>query len=231
MKVPLAILGAGVLVLSGCFSLGGGPSTPVYQSHAPEARGERAISSNIELAKEVDMDSAWLGVFYSHEVYASGDVQTVLFTRRDKGMGSTSKGTMDSYDLSETASMSVDQAKKFVTAIDNYLTMDPKSMSASKMFNFELYSGILDMSEGTEKYRPFRDITFVVVCSVTNTKKIFKTVFPTSAYDSYGRRTTYYTTFELKPEQVQSLRDAINAALSMSTPVVPAAAPTSKGGT
>ena len=40
MKVFLAILSAGVLVLSSCMSTG----NSVYQSKAPEARGERAIS-------------------------------------------------------------------------------------------------------------------------------------------------------------------------------------------
>ncbi len=232
MKYLLPVIFAFVLVLSSCFSMGG-PSTPVYQSHAPEVRGERAISSNIELAKEVDLDSSMLGVFYSHETYASGDVQTILFARRDKGFGSTkAPGTMDDYDLSSTTSMSVDQAKKFLGAIDNYLAMDVKSLSPTKMYNFELYSGTLDMTAGSEKYRPFQDITFVVVCSVTNTKKIFKTVFPSTAYDGYGRRYITYSTFELKPEQVDSLRKAVSAALDKSTPVVPASsAPPSKSGT
>lgn len=230
MKVSLAILSVCVLVLSSCFSMGG-TSTPVYQSHAPEVRGERAISSNIELAKEVDLESSMLGVFYSHEVYLSGDVQTLLFARRDKGgLGAKAEGTMDDYDLSETASMSVDQARRFLTAIDNYTAMDSKSLTPAKMFNFELYSGTLDMSEGTEKYRPFRDITFVVVCSVTNTKKIFKTVFPTTTYDTYGRRYTTYATFELKPEQVKKLREAIAAALDKAIPT-PAVAPGGKSGT
>lgn len=230
MKYLLPVLFVCVLVLSSCFGM---PSTPVYQSHAPEVRGERAISSNIELAKEVDLDSSILGVFYSHETYASGDVQTILFARRDKGFGNTKQGTMDDYDLSTTTSMSVDQAKKFLGAIDNYLAMDVKSLSPSKMYNFELYSGTLDMSAGNEKYRPFQDITFVVVCSVTNTKKIFKTVFPSTAYDAYGRRYVTYQTFELKPPQVDNLRKAVSAALDKSTPEpMPApAAPSSKSGT
>ncbi|HUI71901.1 MAG TPA: hypothetical protein VL354_15385 [Spirochaetia bacterium] len=215
-----------MLVLSSCFSLGGTPSTPVYQSHAPEVRGERAISSNIELAQEVNLESSWLGVFYSHEVYQSGDVQTILFARRDKS--GPQKGTMDNYDLSETTSMSVDQAKKFLNAIDNYLAMDPKSLPPTKMYNFELYSGTLDMSAGTEKYRPFQDITFVVVCSVTNTRKVFKTVFPSTSYDG-GRRIVTYSTFELKPDQVDNLRKAVSAALDKSTP--PAPAPSGKSGT
>ncbi len=229
MKYLLPAIGAFVLVLSSCFSTGG-ESTPVYQSHAPEVRGERAISSNIELAKEVDLESSILGVFYSHEVYQSGDVQTILFARRDKG--GPEKGTMDDFDLSETTSMSVDQAKKFLSAIDNYLSMDIKSLSPSKMYNFELYSGTLDMTAGTEKYRPVQDITFVVVCSVTNTKKVFKTVFPSTAYDGYGRRYVTYSTFELKTPQVENLRKAVGAAIDKSTPE-PVAPPTpsSKSGT
>jgi hypothetical protein len=228
MKPLLPVLGSACLILlSSCFSIGGG--TPVYQSNAPEIRGERAISSDIELVKEVDLGGSTLGVFYSHEVYASGDAQTVLFTRRgSSGLGSSAKGTMNDYDLSETASLSVEQARKLRTAIDNYLSMDTKSLAATKMFNFELYSGILDMSAGTEKYRPFRDLTFLVVCSVTNTRKTFKTVFPTTSYDLYGRRSVYYATFELKPEQVQSLREAVDAALGKSTPA-PAVKPNAGG--
>ncbi|HTP59770.1 MAG TPA: hypothetical protein VMM82_12690 [Spirochaetia bacterium] len=230
MKYVLPVLCVLALTLTSCFSLGGGTSTPVYQSHAPEVRGERAISSNIELAKEVDLEGSWLGVFYSHEVYASGDVQTILFARRDKS--GPEKGSMDDFDLSGTTSMSTDQARKFVSAIDNYLAMDTKSLSPTKMYNFELYSGTLDMSAGTEKYRPFQDITFVVVCSVTNTKKIFKTVFPSTAYDGYGRRYVTYQTFELKQPQVENLRKAVAAALDKSTPTpVPAPAAPSKSGT
>ncbi len=211
MKAYLAIAGAAcVALLSSCMT----PSTPVYQSNAPEIRGERAISSNIELAKEVDLGGSILGVFYSHEVYASGDVQTLLFTRRANALGTTARGSMDDYDLSETASLSVDQGRKLRGAIDNYLSMDPKSLTPDKMFNFELYSGILDMSAGSDRYRPFRDVTFVVVCSVTSTRKTFKTVFPTTSYDLYGRRSVYYATFDLKPEQVKSLLDAVDAALA-----------------
>ncbi len=228
MKYLLPILCVLALTLTSCFSMGG-PSTPVYQSHAPEVRGERAISSNIELAKEVDLESSWLGVFYSHEVYASGDVQTILFARRDKA--GPPKGTMDDFDMSETTSMSTDQAKKFLSAIDNYLAMDTKSLSPTKMYNFELYTGTLDMAKGTDKYRPFQEITFLVVCSVTNTKKVFKTVFPSTAYDGYGRSYTTYQVFELKPAQVEDLRKGVAAALDKSTPTQTPAAPSSKSGT
>ena len=227
MKYLIPVLCIFVLVLSSCSSMSGA-NTPVYQSRAPEVRAERAISSNIELAQEVDMEGSWLGVFYSHEVYQSGDVQTVLFARRDKG--GPAKGTMDDYDLSETSSMSVDQAKKFLAAIDNYLAMDIKSLTPSKMYNFELYSGTLDMSAGTEKYRPFQDITLVVVCSVTNTKKVFKTAFPDIAYDGSGRRLVTYRTFELKIPQVESLRKAIAVSVDKSTPTsVAPTAPDSTG--
>jgi hypothetical protein len=207
-----------------------GGSNPVYQSRAPEARGERAISSDIELVREVNLDGSLLGVFYAHEVYQSGDVHTVLFTRRAAAaFGGGAKGTMDDYDLSETASMSVDQARKFLKAIDNFSAMEPKSMASTKMYNFELYSGTLDLKEGSEKYRPFQDVTFVVVCSVTTTKKVFKTVFPTTMYDFYGRRSISYATFELKPEQVKNLRDAVAAALEKAP--LPTAAPADKSGT
>lgn len=224
MKFLLAV--ACVLVFASCSSTG-----LVYQSSAPEDRGERAISSNIELVKEVDLVGSILGVFYSHEVYESGDAQLLLFTLRNTSIfAETGKGTMEDYDLSRTASLSVDQAKKFLRAIDNYLAMDPKSLAPAKMYNFELYSGILDMTTGNEKHRPFRELTFIVICSVTNTKKSFKTVFPRAESDLYGRRYTSYATFDLKSEQVQTLRQAISTALDKSTPT-PTEEPTEKSGT
>jgi len=215
MKVFLAILSAGVLVLSSCMSTG----NSVYQSRAPEIRGERAISSNIELVSEVDLDTSVLGVFYSRETYKSGDAQMLLFTQRGKGgFGAKAQGTMKDYDLSETASLSVDEGRKFLTAIEQFIAMDPKSLAPSKMFNFELYSGTLDMSAGTDKYRPFKDLTFIVICSVTNDGKSFKTVFPISVTNLYGNRSIQYRTFDLTTAQVQSFHDAITAALARATP-------------
>lgn len=215
MKLTLVLLSAGVLVLSSCMSTG----NSVYQSHAPEIRGERAISSNIELVNEVDLDNSVLGVFYSRETYQSGDAQTLLFTQRGKGgFMSNSQGAIKDYDLSETASLSVEQARKFLNAIDQFIEMDPKTLAPSKMFNFELYSGTLDMTAGTEKYRPFKDLTFIVICSVTNAGKSFKTVFPVTMTNLYGNRSTEYRTFDFSTVQVQKLHDAIAAALAKSTP-------------
>ncbi|MGD0724980.1 MAG: hypothetical protein ABSB63_05395 [Spirochaetia bacterium] len=216
MKRVLVILSAGVFVLSSCMSTG----TSVYQSRAPETRGERAISSNIELVSEVDLDASMLGVFYSRETYKNGDAQTLLFTQRGKGgFGSKAEGSIKDYDLSETASLSVEQARKFLSAIEQFIAMDPKSLAPSKMFNFELYSGTLDMTEGNEKYRPFKDLTFIVICSVTNAGKTFKTVFPITVTNLYGNRMTSYKTFDLTTEQVQKFHDALTAALAKSTPV------------
>jgi hypothetical protein len=216
MKLTLVILSAGVLVMSSCMSTG----NSLYQSHAPEIRGERAISSNIELVSEVDLENSVLGVFYSREVYQSGEAQTLLFTQRGKGgFMSASQGSIKDYDLSETASLSVEQARKFLSAIDQFIAMDPKTLSPAKMFNFELYSGTLDMTAGTEKYRPFKDLTFIVICSVTSAGKSFKTVFPVTVTNLYGNRSTAYRTFDLTPVQVQKLHDAITAGLAKSTPV------------
>jgi hypothetical protein len=221
MKLTLVILSVGVLVLSSCMSTG----NSVYQSRAPEIRGERAISSNIELVNEVDLDASMLGVFYSRETYKNGDAQTLLFTQRVKGgFASKAEGSIKDYDLSETASLSVDQARKFLSAIDEFIAMDPKTLAPTKMFNFELYSGTLDMTEGTEKYRPFKDLTFIVICSVTNAGKTFKTVFPGTVTNLYGNRMTVYRTFDLTMPQVQNFHDAITAALGKSTPVAAPAA-------
>jgi len=195
----------------------------VYQSSAPEIRGERAISSKIELVSEVSLGASILGIFYSKEVFQSGDAQTLLFTRRPPaGFGSKARGTVNNYNLGETSSLSVEQARKFVSAIDDFLSTDPKSLTPDQMYNFELYSGTLDMSAGSERYRPFKDVTFIVVCAVTSAKKSFKTVFPGSVTDLYGRHMTTYDTFDLTEEQVKKLRDAISAALDKAVPAAPA---------
>ena len=58
----------------------------------------------------------------------------------------------------------------------------------------------------------------MVACSVANTKKVFKTDFPSTSYDGYGKRYVTYSTFELKTPQVENLRKAVAAALDKSTP-------------
>ncbi|HET6486251.1 MAG TPA: hypothetical protein VFH83_07510, partial [Spirochaetia bacterium] len=106
MKYALPVVCICLLALSACATT----STAVYQSNAPEVRGERAISSNIELVKEVELEGSILGVFYSREVYASGDAQLVLFTLRPPSGGfgvKSGQGTMDLYDLGNPSSLSV----------------------------------------------------------------------------------------------------------------------------
>ena len=229
MKFLIAAMCICVLVLSSCYTM----APQSYQSSAPEARGERAISSDIELVKEVELQARTLGVFYSHEVYQSGNAQLLLFALRGAvmtGQGvATGQGTMDDYSLSRTASLTIEQAKEFMSAIDNYLATDTKAVAPTKMLNFELYSGILDLTVGNETYRPFRDLTFIVICSITNTRKSFRTVFPETTPGLYGQQSTYYQTFDLTTEQVQSLRQAISDALNRSTP--PAAPKDSNSGT
>ncbi len=63
IKVVLPILFC--VLFTACMTT---PLNSVYQSNAPEVRGERAISSNIELASEVGLGGSTLGVFYSKEV-------------------------------------------------------------------------------------------------------------------------------------------------------------------
>jgi hypothetical protein len=226
--LPALVAVLAVVLLVSCMSAPANNS--VYQSSAPELRGERAISSNIELIAEVDLETSVLGVFYSREVYQSGDAQTLLFTRRAKvGFGDTKKpGSVVDYDLSETSSLSVEQGRKLLSAIEEYLAKDPKSLTPAQMFNFELYSGTVDMSAGSDRYRPFKNVTFIVVCSVTNAAKSFKTVFPGIMVGMYGTQQTVYETFDLKEPQVKSMHDAIKAAVDKA-PLAPAVAP-SKGG-
>jgi hypothetical protein len=223
-RVPalLACLAAVLSLLASCASLDESENS-LYQSNAPETRGERAISSSIELVKEVNLGESMLGVFFSREVFQSGSAENVLFTRRSEGaFASRQAGSIVDYNLSEISSLSVEQARKFLDAIDTFLKTDPKSLSPMQMVNFELYSGTLDMSAGSEKYRPFKKITFIVVCAVTSAKKSFKTVFPGTVADMTGNRMTVYSDFNLTTEQVQELRAAIAAALEKASPVVPA---------
>ena len=216
MKFGKALVVCLPLVLAACASA---PKNSVYQSNAPELRGERAITSNIELAAEVDLTGSILGVFYSDESYQDGGAQVLLFTRRPSTLSRTA-GTVVDYNLAQTSSLSVPQGQKLVSAIEEYLGKDPKSLQPSQMFNYELYSGTVDMAAGNEHYRPFKDITFLVVCSVTSSGKSFKTVFPGTAVNIYGQRTTTYDTFDLTTAQVQKLHDAIKAALARATPEV-----------
>ena len=217
IRVILPVLLCAVLV--GCASIP--KENSVYQSDAPEVRGERAISSNIELASEVDLGGSTLGVFYASEVYQNGSAQTLLFTRRNSAVFSGKPGTITDYDLSETSSLSVEQGSKLLGAVEEYLAKDPKTLQPSQMFNFELYSGTVDMSVGTD-YHPFKDVTFAVVCSVTTTGKRFRTVFPIVQTNLYQVKTTSYQTFDLTPEQVQKLHDALKLAISKA-PAVPSA--------
>jgi hypothetical protein len=208
-RVVLPVLLCALLV--GCATVP--RENSVYQSNAPEVRGERAISSNIELAAEVDLGGSTLGVFYASEVYQNGSAQTLLFTRRIPAAFSDRAGTITDYDLSETSSLSVDQGRKLLGAVEEYLAKDPKTLQPSQMFNFELYSGTVDMSVGTD-YHPFKEVTFAVVCSVTSTGKRFRTVFPIVQTNLYQVKSTSYQTFDLTPEQVQKLHDALKQALA-----------------
>jgi hypothetical protein len=218
MKFARAILLLCLGALASCSTV----QNPGYQSNAPEIRGERAVASNIELIGELELDMSVLGVFLSKEVFQGGDSQTLLFTCRAlaSSISQAQQGSVIDYDLSETASLSVDQAHRFLSAIDSFIATDPKSLTPAQMLNFELYSGTLNMSEGNEKYRPFKDVTFMVICSVTSVKKSFRTVFPEVSYDIRSRRTIEYSSFDLTEDQVKKLRDAISAVLDKSTPTV-----------
>jgi hypothetical protein len=215
------VLALSALALASCATT----QNSVYQSKAPEARGERAIASSIELVKEVDLGDSILGVFFSRETYQSGEAQNLLFTRRQSSaFGKKTGGAIVDYDLSRTSSLSADQGRKFLNAIDEYLGTDPKALPAEKMVNFELYSGTLDMTSGDEHYRPFDELTFIVIASVTNKGKSFRTIFPGYIADMYGRRRATYASYELKEDQVKNLREAVNSALAKAT-----IAPTANG--
>ncbi len=118
MKYVLIVPCACLLALASCTTT----ENSIYQSVAPEARGERAISSAIELIAEVDIETAWLGVFYSREVFSSGEAQNVLFTVRAKSLSfSKAQGRITDFSLRRTSSLSVEQAERFLAAIEEYL--------------------------------------------------------------------------------------------------------------
>jgi len=222
VRAALALLP--LALLASCMSTGS-QENPIYQSSAIEERGERAISSQIKLAAEVQLSDSWLGVFHSRELFSSGEAQNVLFVLRERSaIGSSSPGEITDYQLRETASLSVDQAQRFLDAIEEYLAKQPTSLDPSRMMSYELYSGVLDMSSGTETYRPFKTLTFGAICSVTNAGKRFQTVFPYTytSWSPAGKGSyTSYRRYDLTTSQVQKLRDAIVAALAESTPIIP----------
>jgi hypothetical protein len=215
MKYASAILLSALLALVSCATT---PTNSIYQSVAPEVRGERAISSAIELVSEVELETAFLGVFYSKEVYQNGEAQNILFALRGNSVVSKPRGRISDYSLRATSSLGADQARKLLSAIDEYLAKDPATVKPAQMYNFELYSGIVDMSKGSENYRPFAELTFSVIFSVTNSGKSFKTVFPYTVTSLYGYTSTGYMTYDLTMAQVQKLRDAIKAGLDKVTP-------------
>jgi hypothetical protein len=218
MKYVLRILPVLLLALVSCTTT----ENSIYQSVAPEARGERAISSAIELIAEVDIETAYLGVFYSKEVFHDGEAQNVLFTVRAKSFYGERTGRITDYSFQEPASLSVDQAKRFLDAIEEYLGKDPASVKPTEMISYELYSGTLDLSAGSERYRPFQNLTFMAICSVTNTGKRFRTALPYSMSTPSDQSYTSYARYDLTNAQVEKLRDAIVAALAKSSPIIPA---------
>jgi hypothetical protein len=219
MRYRQAVVIVCFFALVGCLTPPGENS--IYQSSAPELRGERAIASDIVLVREVELGSYVLGVFFSREVFQAGDSQTLLFIIRSKRlMNGQSPGSIVNYDMGLTGSLSVDQGRKFLKAIEQYLAKDPKSLQPSQMYNFELYSGTVDMSAGTDRYRPFKRITFAGFCTVTSTGKSFKMMFPGIGVGLGGVSVTFQT-FELAPDEVQMLRGAIQEALAKAAPTVP----------
>lgn len=200
IRAVLSLAAAGVLTLSSCMSFQTKP--PSYSSNAPEERGERAILSNIEMIGETKLKSQTLGVFRSVETFASGRAENILFALRSHDSLS-GESRIDDYSFYNAGSITLDQANKLISALDDYLSKKPESLTKDQLYNFELVAGILDMT-AENTYRRFQDVTFVINYSVTNKGKIFRTIFP---------GTTGYIYFELTDAQVQSLRDTIAKAL------------------
>jgi hypothetical protein len=114
----------------------------------------------------------------------------------------------------------VDQARQLLGALDTFIATDPKSLPPTRMISFELDSGTVDARQGSERYRPLTEVTFVVAFSVTNAGKSFRTVFPPAVAGSGNTRQTGSQTLDLREIQVKRLRDAIAAAVDKATPRV-----------
>lgn len=219
MKMSAAVVALCALALGSC------TSTETYRTHSPEEHGERAITSTVELVKEINLGSrgssggaSSLGVFFSRETFQGGSDDSILFSVRTDTKG---EGTIGDYELVDDSSLSVEQAGKLLTSIDAYLKMDPRSLTPAKLLNFELSAGSRDLAAGSEKYRPFREVLFIISSTVTSTGKTFKTMFakPMGAF----QRTPTYTTYELTEVEVGKLREAIAAAVGKAGAAAPAA--------
>lgn len=213
MNAARGILPVCLTILASCATL----QNPIYQSKAPETRGGRAIAATIDLVGEVQVSGpnrqqVVIGLFYAREVLPDGGTQAVLFSLRGaRGLGRDRGGAIDDYDLRETYSLTVDQARRLVSAIDDFLATDPKSLPPTRMVSYEMDSGTADAKD-----RPLRDITLVVFFSVTHTGKSFKAAFGPSVANLYNLRPTGSQSFDLNEDQVRTLRDAVAAAVDRS---------------
>jgi hypothetical protein len=179
----------------------------IYRSSGLEARGERAIESDIELASELKFRDGWsLGVLYSKERQGDRVAQNLLFALKP----TVSASTVASYDLRHTASISLEQGRRLLLAIDKFIGIDTASLGPAKMFNFELNAGPIDEYVGSPDHHPFRQVTFFVVCSVTASGKYFVLRVPSP--DREG----LFHTIEFDGDNIQSLRQAIDSAIKKS---------------
>jgi hypothetical protein len=177
----------------------------VYRSSGPEVRGEVSITSDVELVSELDMRTWSLGVLYAKERSHTGVLQNVLFAARSGGPASAARVT--AYSLRRTASISLEQARRLLVAVDTFLGMDAASLGPMKLFNFELSAGPLDVAVGPPDHHPFTQITFSVICSVTTAGKYFALMVPRPDDERM------FWTIELSQEGVQALRQAIDSAV------------------
>lgn len=186
-------------------------NVPIYTSNAIEERGERTIISDIQLVGEAKIETTSIGIFFSRETHQTGQAENILFMiktymSRDIGLAA--------YELGKPASISVAQAEKLVKALDQYLATNPKDVGKDKLLNFELYAGLLDMSQEAA-YRDITELTFVLRYAVSEKAKVFLTRLPYAYMDRTGQTYWSAATFELDDTEVKALREVLVQAVAM----------------
>lgn len=178
----------------------------VYRSSGPETRGERAIASDIELAREFSIRGGLsLGALYAKERSHTGVAQNLLFALRP----TLAAASVTSYNLRRTTSISLEQGQRLLLAIDKFIATDPASLGPTKLFNFELSAGPIDESVGPPDHHPFLHVTFSVICSVTASGKYFALTVPAPNHEGA------FETLEFDGDSIQALRQAIDSAIKM----------------
>jgi len=171
---------------------------PAYRSTVLDERGEVAILSVIKLEGEVNLGNQELGIFSSIEKSQFANKKLVLFVLKylDYEIVKTNNKGIDAYNFTKFGSITMEQAKNLILALDDYLNKKPSEFQKNELYNFELTTGLID----SERQR-IKEVTFIINYSISNSGKVFRTIFA-------GAKGYHY--YELKEEDVRKMRNIIN---------------------